>query len=115
MPQPKVSFGPSRSMMVMACAEFCFFMRRAKYRPAGPPPMMLIFISRHLRPLGWVLLIQPLDDHAAQTHDGLVNLDEGSIQRREAEADVIRVAEVGDDAHVFDEGEVNAQALGMAE
>src|SRR4030095_343334 len=43
-PQPKVSSGPLRSQTLMSCAESARFIRIAKYNPAGPPPMILIFI-----------------------------------------------------------------------
>jgi hypothetical protein len=29
---------------VISCAGSCFFIRSAKYRPAGPPPMQVIFM-----------------------------------------------------------------------
>src|SRR3972149_5064155 len=45
MPQPKVSSGPSRSKIVIAWAGSSFFMRMAKYRPAGPPPTTGIFMA----------------------------------------------------------------------
>ncbi len=43
-PQPKVSYGLLRSTTVISCAGSCFFMRSAKYRPEGPPPMHTMFM-----------------------------------------------------------------------
>src|SRR5690606_29586834 len=44
-PQPKVSSGRLRSYTVMSWVGSCFFIRIAKYRPAGPPPMQTIFMA----------------------------------------------------------------------
>ena len=45
-PQPKVSYGLLRSTTVMSWCTPSFFISRPKYRPAGPPPMQTIFMSR---------------------------------------------------------------------
>src|SRR2546426_9358976 len=40
-PKPKVSSGRLRSQTVISQRGQAFFARSAKYRPPGPPPMML--------------------------------------------------------------------------
>src|SRR5688572_16287821 len=44
-PQPKVSCARLRSSTVTAWAGSAFFIRRARYRPAGPAPTMVSFIA----------------------------------------------------------------------
>ncbi len=44
-PQPKVSYGRLRSTTVMSCDGSCRFISKAKYRPAGPPPIQTIFMK----------------------------------------------------------------------
>src|SRR5262249_21301540 len=46
MPQPKVSFGPSRSYTAMSAAGSSFFIRIERYSPAGPPPMIVTLIPK---------------------------------------------------------------------
>src|SRR2546430_1502640 len=48
-PKPKVSSGRLRSSTVISCAGSAFFMRIAKYNPAGPPPTETIFTRSFYR------------------------------------------------------------------
>src|SRR5207248_2675631 len=48
-PKPKVSSGRLRSSTVISCAGSVFFMRIAKYNPAGPPPTETIFTRSFYR------------------------------------------------------------------
>jgi hypothetical protein len=41
-PQPKVSLARFLSSTVTSCRGSAFFISRAKYRPAGPPPTQTI-------------------------------------------------------------------------
>src|SRR5579885_384185 len=43
-PQPNVSYGRFRSKTRTRCAGSAFFISRAKYNPAGPPPTQTMFI-----------------------------------------------------------------------
>src|SRR6266850_1676155 len=48
-PKPKVSSGRLRSRSTISCEGSAFFVRIAKYRLAGPPPIATIFTHRLYR------------------------------------------------------------------
>jgi len=48
-PKPKVSSGRLRSRITISCEGSAFFVRIAKYRLAGPPPIATIFTHRLYR------------------------------------------------------------------
>ena len=41
-PQPKVSPARLRSSTVTSCEGLIFFISKARYKPAGPPPMQVM-------------------------------------------------------------------------
>ena len=53
--------------------------------------------------------------HPLDTVKTFPDLNEGCVEWREAETDIIRFAEVGDDVHVFDQGAVDPIAVRVAD
>jgi len=74
--------------------------------PIGEDASLISFIIDLGRSLGylwrlnWIPFIQPIDNDLAQAHHGGMDIHERGVDRRNAQADVVGGAEIGQDLHV---------------
>src|ERR1700753_3580963 len=74
-----------------------------------------IWISSYSWCVGGVFLVELLDDDPTQAHHGRMDVAKGGVERCDAQADIIGCAKIGQDVHIVEEREIDAQSFRMSQ